>query len=49
MSAEDLPGVKATNLINSNLLMDQLPQLPPEIDGLVYGDIPNKYIKTGSF
>ena len=49
MSAEDLPGIKATNLINSNLLMDQLPQLPPDIDGLVYGDIPNKYIKTGSF
>ena len=49
MSAEDLPGVKATNLINSNLLMDQLPQMPPDIDGLVYGDIPNKYIKTGSF
>lgn len=26
-----------------------MPQLPPDIEGLVYGDIPTKYIKTGSF
>jgi len=38
--------IKASHLVD---LMDQLPQLPVAMDGLLYIDIPNKFIKTADF
>ncbi len=49
MNQRQEDGISVQNNEENTYIVQQLPQLPPTIKGLVYGDIPIKFIKKNNF